>query len=283
MNAETVVAQVTTLPTPSPVLLKLMTLLLQPEIDSSQIVPLVKSDGALCGKLLAACNSAAFGLSTPVGSVEQAIFYLGNQQVYRIVMVLGIGKQTGRSHPAHLIKEHDLWRHSLTTAVLAEIILTEGDVLKVDPSVAYTAGLLHDIGKLALNPFITAEWVAEIRRLITSEQLSPIEAERAVMETDHAEVGACLLRSWRIPELIVEAVASHHKPQLTPRPGLSAVVCVANRFAHRLDSASGEQASTPRSPDPIAAAVGLNPEKLDHVMSTAGSSLQNVERLVLIT
>jgi putative nucleotidyltransferase with HDIG domain len=260
-----------------------MEILNRPDVDNVQVVQVVKSDGVLCGKLLAACNSAAFGLAEPAGSVEQAVFILGYEQIYRIILSLGVGKSLGRALPAYLIGEHELWHHSLTAAVAAEVIMLDGCFLETDPSVAYTAGLLHDIGKLVLNKFLTKESVAAIRNLIESEKHSRIEAERAILGTDHAEVGACLLKSWRLPENIVEAVADHHQPVLTPRPLLSAVVHVADCVAHQLGSSPGWDAFALRIVGDASSSLGLTPEKMERILISAHASLHRVEELECVT
>jgi len=283
MNAETLIAQITDLPTPSPVIIKLMDLLHQTDVENEQVVRVVKSDGALCAKVLAACNSAAFGLAEPVASVEQAVFYLGYQQIFRIILALGVGKSLARALPAYLIDEQELWRHSLTAAVASEVMMAEGSSLEIEPSVAYTAGLLHDIGKLVLNQFLTPDSVTAIRSLVESQQHSRVEAERAILETDHAEVGASLLKSWRLPEIIVEAVAHHHRPVLTPRPRLSAVVHVADCLAHQLSSSPGWDAYALRVDERAVSSLGFSPEKIERLLISAHASLHCVEELASVS
>ncbi len=240
---------------------------------------IVKCDGVLCAKLLAACNSAANGLRQPVGSVEQAVFHLGYQKIYRLILTLGVGESLSRSLPAYAIDDHDLWRHSLTTAVIAESILNDDCAVDLDPSVAYTAALLHDIGKLIITQHLDEAAVDAIRSLIDAGTHTRLEAERAILETDHAEVGACLLQSWNLPETIVEAVAHHHKPVTSPRLLASAVVHVANALAHEIGSAPGWNAYAMRANEEAATALNLSPLKIDRLLMTAYGSLQRVEEM----
>ncbi len=99
-------------------------------------------------------------------------------------------------------------------------------------STAFTAGLLHDIGKTVINRVLTPKTRADIRAKIAAESLSRVQAEKAVLGANHSEVGACLLRKWLLPEPIVEAVANHHTPVTEPVVRLSAVVYLANSAAH---------------------------------------------------
>ena len=281
MNATSLVSKVTDLPSPSPAVAKLMGLLNRPDADNEQVMKIVKCDGVLCAKLLAACNSAANGLKHPVGSVEQAVFHLGYQKIYRIILSLSVGESLSRSLPAYAIDDHDLWRHSLITAVIAESILDDDCTVDLDPSVAYTAALLHDIGKLIITQHLDEDAVDAIRGLIDAGTHTRLEAERAILETDHAEVGACLLQSWNLPATIVEAVAHHHEPVLSPRPLASAVVHVANALAHEIGSAPGWNAYAIRANEEAATALNLSPLKIERLLMTAYGSLQRVEEMAL--
>src|SRR5208337_3822240 len=104
------------------------------------------------------------------------------------------------------------------------------------------AGLLHDIGKSVISKVLTPKTRADIRTKIAGQFLSRIEAEKAVLGADHCEIGACLLKRWSLPELIVEAVADHHSPVLKPSIQLSALVYLANCAVHLCGAAPGWQA-----------------------------------------
>jgi len=280
MNAAKFVSQTTDLPSPSPAVTKLMDLLHGPDADNDQVVKIIKCDGVLCAKLLAACNSAAAGLSGKVGSIEQAIFHLGYERVYRMVLALSVGESLNRSLPSYAIEDQVLWRHSLLTALIAEQLLDDECPVEIEPSAAYTAALLHDIGKMVISRQLDAGTIAAMRRLVTAGTHSLLEAERAVLATDHAAVGACLLETWRLPDIIVEAVAHHHAPVSSPRPLASAVVHIADMLAHEIGSAPGWDAHAVRADEAAAASLGLHPEKIDRLMVTAYDSLRRVEEMV---
>jgi putative nucleotidyltransferase with HDIG domain len=104
-----------------------------------------------------------------------------------------------------------LWEHSLATALTAAEVAKHLGVR--DPADAFTAGLLHDLGKVVLGNFIDVD-LNEIMGLVRSEEVSFDEAERAVLGMDHAEVAAILLHNWKLPQEIVDAVRWHHRPAL---------------------------------------------------------------------
>jgi putative nucleotidyltransferase with HDIG domain len=232
MTANEVIAQVKDLPVVSETARKLASQLNQPNLHRDEIVETVRRDNVLTAKLLRVCNSAGFGLREPVVSVDQALLILGDNAIFRMVCAIGFGGALGSAAPGDDADANNLWTHSLSTGIGSEHLVevqSYGDFL---PSAAFTAGLLHDIGKTVINKMLGPQARGDIRAKMSGESLSRHAAEKAVLGTDHCEVGACLLRRWTFPELIVEAVANHHSPATKPAIGLSAVVYLANNAVH---------------------------------------------------
>jgi putative nucleotidyltransferase with HDIG domain len=252
MTPNDIISKVKNLPPVSQAALKLVNLLEQASISNDEIVEVIRCDNVLTAKLLRACNSPYFGLAEPVATVDQAVLILGHQQILHIVLTLAFGNTMIVTLPAYAAEASALWQHSLVTATAAEIVAAEAYDLKVEGAVAFTVGLLHDIGKLAISQAVAPEMQAQIRERITHENISRSAAEKLIIGTDHAEVGAALLKNWRLPSEIVEAVSGHHLPSLVPEPKLSAIVHVANGLAHRVSPL----------PDADTTAGQLNPEVL---------------------
>ena len=108
-----------------------------------------------------------------------------------------------------------------------------------------------------------------------------LEAERAVLQTDHCELGACLLKRWRLPESIVEAVSHHHRPVLDPQPALSAVVHLANCLAHHVGSAPGCEAFAMSAEGNATAALKIDEESYAKLIIAAHDQLANVEQMTV--
>lgn len=283
MTAKELVAQVKNLPPVSHAALKLVGLLDQPAVSNEDVVQVLKYDSVLTAKLLRACNSPYYGFDEPVASVEQAVLILGHQQILHIVLSIAFGGAMSTPLPGYSAEAKDLWAHSLTTAMAAERIARTNTAMEIEPAVAFTAGLLHDIGKLALNHVLTPEAQSDIRSRINDGKFSRTEAERAVLGTDHGEVGACLLESWRLPEEIVEAVANHHRPIVDPRPRLSAPIHIANIVAHMLGSAPGWEGLAERTSDAAAQALDLTPEKIEDLVIAAHDNAAQVQHFMQLT
>lgn len=145
---------------------------------------------------------------------------------------------------------------------------------------AFTAGLLQDIGELVIGGVLTVEMVARMRERVESGAVSRIEAEREVLATDHAEVGANLLKSWNVPDEIVEAVANHHQPVMSPVPQLSVVTHMADCLAHLTGGAPGWGSYAVRISPQVVEALNLDSDRLDALIVTTRESIERTERFM---
>jgi putative nucleotidyltransferase with HDIG domain len=280
MTAHEIVAKVKNLPPISQAALHLVNLLEQPAVSNDDVVQVLKCDNVLTAKLLRACNSPYFGLEEPVSSVDQAVLILGHQQILHIVLTLAFGGAMTVPLAGYAVEANELWRHSLTSATAAEFIVSSAIDVNVDPPVAFTVGLLHDIGKLVLNQVLTPEYQKDIRARMTEKGLSRAEAEKEVLGTDHGEVGGALLQAWHLPDDIIEAVANHHHPIVEPAPRLSAVANVANCVAHLVGSGPGVDTCSARVDPRVAEAFGLTPERIERIIAEVRESCSAVDQLM---
>jgi len=280
MTPQELITKVKHLPPISQAALKLVNLLEQSAISNEEIVQVIKCDNILTAKLLRACNSPYFGLEEPVASVDQAVFLLGHQQILHIVLTLAFGSAMVVPLPGYAVEANELWQHSLITATAAEIVAADAFDLNVESSVAFTVGLLHDIGKLVMSQALTPEIQADIRAHIEKEGCSRTEAEKVVLGTDHGAVGACLLQSWRIPEEILEAVANHHAPVFEPRPKLSVITHVANCLAHLSGSAPGWDAYAVRVDPRAISVLNLDASRLEGMVVTVRDSFERINQFM---
>lgn len=280
MTAIALVQKVKDLPPVSHAALKLISLLDKPAVDNDEIVQVLTYDNVLTAKLLRACNSPAYGLQESVSSVEQAVFLLGHKQILHIVMTLAFGSVMTVSSVTYTMEMNELWEHSLVSAVASEIVRDQVPELGARANVAFTASLLHDIGKLIMALTLTKEQISEIRDCMERKQISGTQAEKEVLGLDHGEVGAALLQSWRLPENIVEAVANHHRPVLEPAPRLSALVHLANGVAHYARPPLDQKIYDLHIDDAVACAFGIDPNKLEKMTEAVRKSFERVDHFM---
>lgn len=280
MTPNEIIAKVKNLPAVSPAAIKLVTLLDQPAVSNEDVVVVLKYDNVLTAKLLRACNSPYFGFDEKISSVEQAVLVLGHRQILHMVLSLAFGGVMNVTLPGYAIEAKELWSHSLITAEAAEQLVKSGLLVEADPAVAFTAGLLHDIGKLALNLVLDEKAQSAIHDHVTRDRLALNSAEKEVLGTNHSEVSACLLQTWRLPGDIVEAALNHHCPITEPEPKLSAIIHVADCVAHLVGFAPGWESYAVLVDSRTNKALGITPAWLESLMIGIHESTSKVQDFI---
>lgn len=213
------------------------------EASIERVGELVSRDMAMTSKLLQVANSALLGLKVQVGSACDAVLYLGVETT-KSLLLLAHTFSYFDNLPASGLSMEELWRHSLITGRFARCIAMAEGIQGLELNLAFTSGMLHDLGKLALAANLPDQY-ARALALAHQKQIWPWEAEQEVFGVTHGEIGACLLRIWGMPEYLIEAVALHHLPsQLLNRQFAPiTAVHVANVLAHELSAHRPERVS----------------------------------------
>lgn len=183
--------------------------------EVSDIVKVIETDPALTANVLKVVNSAALGLRREITSVHQAVAFLGDTKIIGIALTSSGGETFNAELRGYAGSRGDLGRHCLWVAIAARELArhTSG---KVDKGVAFTAGLLHDIGKAVISDFMV-EVAPRIAARATDDAFGDhLEAEHQVMGTDHCEVGCGLARHWKMPASLTSGIEFHHRPDRAP-------------------------------------------------------------------
>lgn len=257
---------------------KLMPLLRDPDASTSRIEEIVKYDPGLTANLLKLCNSAYFGLPSRVSSVKQAIMLLGWKRLLQLVMTMCMSALMKKPIAGYDLPQGELWRHSVAASIGADILVKALDLEGAEE--AFTAALLHDVGKIVLGDFVRQELDA-IRGMV-GKGITFEVAEFIVIGTNHAEVGARILKSWSLPERLVEAVSWHHDPEKCEKGcTISDVVHVANLLG--ILAGHGARPGGDEAPvEPcfeVADRLGLNKNTIDRL---AAQTREEVNRLAEI-
>lgn len=195
------------LPAAPRILPQLLTLLSDPDCETSQVVELVSFDPGLTTKVLRIANSAAFGLAHPITDIDEAVKRLGLKMIYQLVAAAA-GSNALQPASKAAPQPAGLWEQSVTTALAAQILAKD---LKLNEGAQFTAGLLHDIGKVVL----AAVWKEQYVTLM--EASSPalrelVDCEKEMFDVNHAELGGRLLAHWKFPPCISASVWHHPAP-----------------------------------------------------------------------
>jgi putative nucleotidyltransferase with HDIG domain len=204
-------------------------------VPAPELARKISQDPALAVRVLKVVNSPFYGLPRQVASLAEAVIVLGMGTVRSLVV--------GASLMAHLpsaaqgsFQPQRMWEHSLYCGLSARLLARHVDV---DPELAFTAGLLHDVGQLALYALQPGAY-DEMRSRAAQDDPYLVDAARAALGIDHGGVGAQLVRRWRLPAAIEQAVARHHNPDLPPHDALSDLIHVADLIAHALAAGDPE-------------------------------------------
>jgi len=204
------ILELDSLPSPPALAAELIELTSHEDVRIAQIAALVERDPALTSKLLQHCNSAAYGLRHKVSSIERATVLLGIRQVKCLALGFVILTRSDMMRPKGFDFPH-FWTRASVTAVSARLLANQ--VLRTMVGEAFVAGLLQDIGVLLLAHVAPKEYGA-VAGTIAHCGRRLHEAEESVLGINHLEAGAAMLRAWGLPDVICDAVAYHHYPQL---------------------------------------------------------------------
>jgi HD-like signal output (HDOD) protein len=247
-----IVSRLESVPSLPAVYVKITTALGVPDASISQIGGIIAEDMGMSTKILQLVNSAFFGLASPVSSVKQAAALIGMDNIRALALSVNIFSRFEGSLADDMAF---LWNHSLATAGFAKVIAKaqSGGRTEIDDS--FTAGVLHDIGRLILASACTKDYLNVLDKARHGTPM--LNAEQEVFGCTHAAVGAYLLGLWGLPDAIVAAAAWHHDPGLGGAHTFCPLIAVhvANSQDHELHSYC--PGSKPVVDEPLLAQLGL--------------------------
>lgn len=207
---------------------------------TSQVAEIIRRDPSLTARLLRLVNSVYYGLSTPVNSIEEAVFYLGMRQIRQLVMVTPIIEDIQKLAGKTPFAWRDFWQHCIGTAILTREVISTLRAPADEED--YVAGLIHDVGKIAMAAACPEHFQA-IQQAGENSDLPLLERERQLLGLDHCEVGAMYLKSHHLPDALVDAARYHHAPERASQHAqLVAAVQIADLMVrHASIGRSGEK------------------------------------------
>ena len=236
---------------------KIKQVLDSPTSSADDIAKVVSADPAMSTKLLKLVNSPVFGFATKIDSVPHAVSLAGTNEI--ATLALGISAiNYFKGIPTELIDMKVFWRHSLSCAVFAKLLAT---ALGLPSDRFFTAGLLHDTGKLIMYknmPYASVQALIYAR----SNIVPLVEAEEEVLDFTHCDVAQSLLDQWDFPTDLESLIIHHHNPmQAKDRKG-AAVIQLADNMANAVAISSGGMFVLPGMDEGAWDLLGLNPNEL---------------------
>ena len=255
-----IVRKLQDLPSLPAVVMELLGSIDQEDVDICVLAKKVSHDQALTAKTLRLANSSLYGLQVKVTTIQQAITYLGFQTTRNLITAAAVtgcfaqGQCPGFDDKA-------FWRHSIAAAACCRVIARR---VRFNQDVAFTAGLLHDIGRLVLVSSFPIQY-SEVLAYQRQKDVGTLDAEQAVMGIDHVVAGGALAGHWNFSDTMRMAITYHHDPDAPGAGILATIVHVANAIVHALDLAGDEDELVPTVSASAWTALGLNEEAYLHV------------------
>jgi len=222
-----ILKRVTDLPPMPQTVFKAREILGDPRSSSQELAKILESDQGIATRVLKMANSAYYGMMGKVSSLQHASVLLGYKTLAEIVSLAGASTVLSSMLAGYGLSAGDLWKHSLGVAFGSRIIAA-----KKKPELAndaFAAGLIHDAGKLVLDPYIS-ERKDEFDRFMEGESKPFLVAEKQILEFDHAEIAFELCKVWNVPQTLIRAIRYHHSPN-GQGDDLAHVVHVADAIA----------------------------------------------------
>lgn len=245
------------------------------DLDVDALARRISQDQAIAARVLRVANSPFYGLQKQIGSIHDAIVVLGLSTVRSLVLAASMitrlpgGDAGGFSQSA-------FWRHGLGTAAAAESLAR---VLQRPPELMFIAGLLHDIGRLAMVSLYPDTFAALREQAIREDRpLGLLETD--CFGFDHAEAGASLTALWNFPPAIVDAIGRHHTPGGTPPGSLVGIIHYADAIARALELDGEADGQVPHLDQTTIDGLGVSWEQLNSVLEETQSRFESC-RLML--
>ncbi len=278
-HVETILRHVDQLPTLAPVAARLLALSSADDADFDEITRLIEADPTLTGRLLSLCRRAGTGAAQPVSTVRRAVVLLGLEAVQAAVLsvqVLELMRRPPGSEPraeqpgplAEGFNAEGFWRHALGVACCCELLAAHHRELRINPGEAFTAGLLHDIGKLALAWVLPRSYprvlaLASARR----SDLAPVETD--LLGIDHHIVGKRLGEHWGLPHTLLDPIWLHAADEASiasvKRPQVVRLVVAANALTRALHIGWSGSFGPQRDRAEVLTPAGLLPARVAEV------------------
>ncbi|MDR2579560.1 MAG: HDOD domain-containing protein [Fibromonadaceae bacterium] len=263
------------LPTLPSVFFTINKMLSDPRTSAVEVGLAISSDQVITTKILRLVNSAFYGFSGRVNTISHAISILGFSSTKNIVLATSVLSSLKLKNPIEGFNLAAFWKHSAAVGAISKLVAAETHPQKQEE--AFTAGLLHDIGKLILA-ICAPEEFAQCLNLAISKNCLFIDVEREVLGITHTEIVKWINEKWNLPEEIVNVITNHHNKiyaSAGEHAKLIAVVQIADVLARGLQYGHPCDNSLPILGNNVLDILGLTPQKLDSILLASHEALQN--------
>ena len=247
-----------------------------PKSGFKEISEVIETDQAIAAKVLQVSNSAYYGLSGMVSSIHQAAVVLGHKTLEQLITMVSTTSLLGSRLKGYRMGSGSLWKHSLAVALCSRLIANDrAPALEND---AFSVGLIHDAGKLALDRYIL-ERKNQVDQVLQTG-VTFIEVERQVLGFDHTELASELCTKWKLPENHVNAMRFHHEPGESDGNQLAYIVHLANYVAQQCNLGSRKKANPYELDSGTMSFLSLDEEDLERYIESTIKSVDQISQSI---
>ena len=269
-------SKVSRLPPISETVIQLVPLLHDEDATTADLVRVLQLDPSMSADLLRMTNAGAFCARGEVNSVTQAVNLLGRKRLFEVAMSAAVLKVLPDPLPGYGLDLPNFWGHCVAVGSFAEALAEQ--VGKPLPDFAFTAGLLHDAGKMVIGQFLEDGLDAILDDL---DDTTPFFAgEAALLGMGHDEVGEMIGRAWHLPASIVAVMRWHHHPSECPSPEHQAIVDLvhaADALAHTFGYGADDGGLRRRVEPEVMERLGVKSRTIDAVVVTAIDRIEGLK------
>ena len=263
-------------PPPIPhIILEVREILADANSSLNDLAKVIAADPAIEPKVLALANSTYYAISDMMSSIQHISVLLGQKILGQLITLSASSSMLNIKLNGYNISSDQMWMHSLACALGAKRIAAKHQPDLVED--ALVAGLLHDAGKIILDPHIV-EQQNEFEVLCRQEHQPHFEAEKNILGFDHAEIMSRACRLWRFPETQVAAIRYHHTPQFSEKNELAYIIHLADILAKSTGFSAGEDETIDEFAVPdILQFLNIQPANLDAMAAAMMDDVQKLE------
>jgi len=259
------------------IILKAREIIADPDSSLKNLADTMETDQALVAKVLTLANSAYYGVSGMVSSIQHASVLLGQKTLVQLITISASSSLLNKKLKSYQVAPDEMWQHSLACAFGARRICEKSHPDLVED--AFVAGLLHDAGKIILDPYLERH-NDEFDRIIRQMDRPFFEAERAIIGFDHAEIMARACRLWRFPEAQSDAIRFLHSPLVSENGPLAVIIHTADILAKSAGYAAGAPCKVTDIRQDIQEFLKIDLKDLDSIADAMLDDVQKIEEEV---
>ena len=258
---------------------KISEMLNNPRSSISDIGKIISTDSGLTVRLLRLANSAFYGFSSEINTIDRALIVIGTKELHDLVLATTVLSMF-KSMSSKSINMEAYWRHNIACGVAAKTIAVFRRDVKIEQF--FVAGILHDIGRLLLLSNIPDRIDLALQRSESKNKLL-YEVERQVIGFDHGQLGKTLLSRWNIPANLIDMVGYHHQPQNSDNFSVeTSIIHIADIIVHALELGDNGEKFVPQLNEQAWENVGLSVNTLLAIIAQINKQYNDVINSMLM-